>query len=221
MSANHRISPQEFLGVISMRLAHRLANYISAAAGNVAIHDSPRANDAQRAAALDGIRESIRRSGELLDRFNELARSLKPQEERATFGEVLRSIRTWVSRHPDWHLEIGTQCSTLEQFAIAGPSKWLEFALDAIAQNAPSLIVTIDRPSLPERPRQFAGRSEAFATITMCGAQMVGWDDHRENLTIPTLTAAYELLQFLGSKPLSKEVSTKVFETKIVLPLIQ
>jgi hypothetical protein len=221
VSADERLNPHEFLGVVSTRLTHRLANYISAAAGNLAIHDSPNSTNEQKSAALAGFREATRRSGELLDRFHDLARSLRTNEDQASFSAALDGISNWVESHPGWKLETEPQILTLNPLAITGSSRWIEFALGAITQNAVGGKVIIQRCGPSPMPPHITQRSQAAAlmVIETLGGEPIDWDDHRERLTSWTLAATYELLHHMGARPVSRSLPTGAHETRIALPL--
>jgi hypothetical protein len=217
-----RLNALEFLGVISTRLAHRLSNFQAAVAGNLAIHDAPGATEQQRAEAIASVREAARRSGEMLDRFSDLARSLRPNQSHCGFLEFSANVSTWISARPDWKLEITPVLSARnDPFALAGPWKWFAFCLDAIAAEARAGEIKIDRTTAPLGPPLLEQRAASYIIVVIVadGTESIDWHAHRERLESWNFTAAYELLQYFGARPRT-DVENGRARTHIILPLI-
>jgi hypothetical protein len=222
VNPEERLNPQEFLGVLSTRLAHRLSNYVSVMAGNLAIHDLSKATPEQREAALTMIRDVTRRAGELLDCYADLARSLRPKASECLLPDLLENISNWAESRSEARIEISAQLADWKQYALAGPWKWLAFALDAIAQNATQLTVSVDRGTKPNTPSLIENPAAYLSiTIQTRGIEPIEWHAHREAMKSWPLTAAYELLQYLGTRPVSKSSSNGEQETRLIFPLIE
>jgi hypothetical protein len=222
MNPGARLNPQEFLGILSTRLAHRLSNYVSVMVGNLAIHDLTKATPEQREAALGTIRDVTQRAGELLNRFTELARGLRLNAGGCPVPDLLKDASEWADSRPESKLEISPQLSSWKQYSLAGPWKWLAFALDAIVQNASGLTVKIEPGAKPATPVLIQNPAAYLAiTIQTTGTDPIEWHEHREAMKSWSLAAAYELLQYMGTRPTTETLSGGEQETKLILPLIE
>jgi hypothetical protein len=223
VKSEERLNAQEFLGVVSTRLAHRLSNYVSVVAGNLAIYDSAEATPAQQEAALAGIREAMHQAGELLDRFSDLARSLPQSRNDCPLPKLLENLSEWTAARADRMIQIAPQLSTWTGYALVGPWKWLAFALDAIAREATRLTLKVDPCAKPVGPLLTAETPKAYVALTIetSGTESINWHEHREGLKSWSLTAAYELLQYLGARPVTQMLPSREQQTRLILPLVE
>jgi hypothetical protein len=214
------LNPHEFLGVISARLVHRLSNYLSVIVGNLAIHDSPQSTEADRTDSIAAIREATSRAGLLLDRFSQLTRTLPREENFCSLQQLLSLLSDWTTAH-NWKLEVAPDIATKGALALAGPWKWLAFALDTIADSAPGILELTSTPSAPRAVplRDYIPLSYITLTLIQPGPA-IDWQAHRENLENFELAAAYEILQTLGARPETKSLNANQRQTRFSLPLI-
>jgi hypothetical protein len=214
------LNPHEFLGVISARLIHRLSNYMAVIVGNLAIHDSPRSTADDRTEAFAAIREATTRAGLLLDRFGEMTRTLPREENFCSVQQLLSLLGDWTSDR-NWNLEVTADLASKGALALAGPWKWLLFALNTIASSSQASLQLSASPQTtrPIPLRDFTPISYLTLLLTDDGPA-IDWQAHRENLENFELAAAYEILQTLGARPETKSVNANQRQTRISLPLI-
>jgi hypothetical protein len=215
------LTQHELLGALSGRVVHTLSNYMLAVSGNLWVVNSPHANQQDQTAALEGLKEAVRRSADLLDQFSAAAQSMLAESPRAPLSEIITHLKTW---RANWPLTIADALPETSA-SLVGPWKWLKFALDTIAEEyaAESGAIKIDLAKDTRGIRPLRGQkptSVIAIDLIAFEAQPIHWDTHRITLRNCKLTAAYELISQLGGRPETHKTETNLQRTTITLPLV-
>jgi hypothetical protein len=218
------LNGQELLGAVSPRLVHALSNYASALAGNLMICESTQASAEEKRAALAGIGEAARRSAELLDRFSDLSRTVRAGAGKCSLVELGKNLEEWVRARNRWTLLNSIYGGGAGNLGLAGPWKWVAFCLDTILNEsrASEGSIKVQNCEAPRdvRPLNDEPMGYISISITMKSEEGINWHDHREGLRNWNLTAAYELLNQIGTRPETRAVSRGTHVTTMVLPLV-
>ena len=139
-------------------------------------------------------------------------------------AELAKNLEEWVHAQNGWTLMNSVYGAGAGNLALAGPWKWLAFCLDTIVNEtrAKEGSITVQNCEAPRdvRPLTEEPLSYISISITTKSEREIHWHEHREGLRNWNLTAAYELLNQMGTRPETRAVSPGKHVTLIVMPLI-
>ena len=209
MSAETPLNSQEVLGLLSSRMIHAFSNQLVIITGNICAATRLQHNKAECAAALHAAISAANQTGRLLDQLAQCRRQMSEDLGSLPAEELIPLLEGWCAQNGDWCVRENPSWRFPAGARLPLGGRIVRFLLESLRDELPA-----DRGELAV----VASASRVQIELTYSAKACLDWEKAKEDFSRPGLTAIYQILSQLPSRPGASIISGQD-KARVVLPI--